>query len=255
MFTDEVAIWAKTIDHPQVYVYANMRQQRNNSNISKYSSTQNPSQIHKPDYDIPYKRNVALLDARENDYRTICLLDDDITLTNDDFLKAREALITDVDIASFHVLDYPDVSTIDHIERILTQTESRVSIGGNCLFMNTHRIHSFFPEMYNDDWFFIFSHIENRKIVSLGEAKQRIYEPWKDLDRIAFEQCGDIIIEGAKNNIYENRPPFAGDSNYWEKIKRTYLQRLEVLLSLAEGTNFQKPVDHAIQITKSLERV
>lgn len=257
LFSENAAPWVKDVDHPNLYIHTNLESERRLSQFMHYSCAKNPSNAFKPNYDIPYKRNLSLLDASRNNYKTICLLDDDITLTDNDFRKARVALLSSVDIASFHVLDYPDVSTIDHIERIILERPSRVSIGGNCLFMNVDNVHSFFPDAYNDDWYFIFSHIGSRKIVSLGTAVQRPYTPWTDLERVGFEQFGDIVIEGAKNNIKNNRPPFFGDMSFWKEIKDQYIYRLKKLVRIATEkqevpAEFVAAIKNGIKISETI---
>lgn len=218
-----------------------------------FHSARNPSSVHKPEYDIPYKRNIALGNAEQNGYKTICLLDDDIRLDDASLYKARQALHEGVELGSFHVLDYPDVSTIDHIERLIRQRPSRVSIGGNCLFLRMDAVSSFFPDAYNDDWYFIFKHIGHKRIATFGQTYQRPYQPWKDLDRVGFEQFGDIIIEGAKNNIKNGRPVFQGDAIYWQNILNVYTARLEELLTLTTEPVFVKAIQYGLEISRRLD--
>jgi hypothetical protein len=220
---------------------------------SELKSSVNPSNRHAPGYDIPFKRNVALMESRWSGRRTIGLLDDDILLTAAQLDSAATALSKQADLVSFHVLDYPDVSTIDHVERLIRGVPSRVSIGGNCLFFRVEQAASFFPEVYNDDWFFLFSHVGLRRIASLGVAKQRPYRPWVDHGRIAFEQFGDIAIEGAKENIKDGRLPFDGSPQYWRVILDRYLTKLNALISLAPDGELGSALFAARQVASALE--
>jgi hypothetical protein len=220
---------------------------------SRLDSTRNPGNRHAPSYDIPYKRNLALLESRRARHKSIGLLDDDILLSVDQLDSVVAALTADADMVSFHVLDYPDVSTVDHVERVIRRRPSRVSIGGNCLFFLVDQAASFFPEAYNDDWFFLFSHVGHSRIASLGVAKQRPYRPWLDHGRIAFEQFGDITIEGAKENIREGRAPFSGDLKYWQVVLDRYLARLDGLVAEAPESPFRTALIAAREVAGALD--
>lgn len=252
LFSDMPAVWAFEIDHPNVKIITNMREIRKSSPYIKHESSNNPGNCYKPNYDIPFKRTYSLKNALNFDQEYVGFLDDDITLDDDDFFNIRKAMTENVDIASFHVLDYPDVATIDHIERITLKKPSRVSIGGNCMFINTTTTNSFFPEAYNDDWFFILSQLETRKIVSLGFAKQRPYQPWLDEDRVAFEQFGDILIEGVKRNIHEGRQAFSGGIEYWSNVKTKYLDRIEKLQIEPLAKHFEKVLKLAHEVASDI---
>ena len=183
----------------------------------------------------------------------VALLDDDIALTSEQLLQARTAISTGVDIAAFHVLDYPDVSTVDHIERIITRKPSEVSIGGNCIFLDANVRQPFFPSIYNDDWFFLLSNIDTAAIRSIGTAKQRRYVPWTQHNRIEFEQLGDIIMEGAKTNLKVDQTPFQGDHIFWRDVLDTYQMRLDRLVALCANELFAQALRRAVAVAKRIE--
>jgi hypothetical protein len=185
-----------------------------------------------PDYDLPAKRSACLAHARENGWDRIGLLDDDIRLSDRQVLCARTALSEGAEMATFHVLCYPDVSTIDHVERLLTRQPSRVSPGGNCLFLRASACVAPFPRIYNDDSLFLMRHRGAATIVSIGAAAQRPHRPWEDTRRVRFEQFGDILIEGIKLSL-ESRGAMPVGPSYWESYLARYRSRLDGLLRRA----------------------
>ena len=158
MFSTEEAQWARA-SIPGIITKKNLSQYFDLRRYLKHPLSANSSVKFAPRYDIPAKRTWALTHARKNGFATIGLLDDDIALEAADLLRVRRTLDNGVDMVSFHVLDYPDVSTIDHIERLVTRRPSPVSIGGNCLFLRPNICRTFFPFIYNEDWFFILFHL------------------------------------------------------------------------------------------------
>ena len=249
-FSGEIAPWAiETIDHTEV---RRSLSEEFEERYCQFSANQNSSVALSPNYDIPAKRSAALEDARFRGFKYIGLLDDDIYLSQADLLHARTLLHEGIDMVSFHVLDYPDVSTIDHIERIVTGIPSKVSIGGNCLFLDVECAKTFFPRAYNDDWFFLFAHCATSEIVSAGTARQRLYRPWKIAGRAAFEQFGDIAIEGMRSMLCEARDPFSGNRDFWQIHLSEYLSRLDRLLGASPTGKMRESLLAAQAVAQSI---
>ena len=231
LFSGTKSKWAGSLCSKRI---SNLTELNSCFDLEQYKNhitSQNPSTCINPDYDIPAKRTFALEHAKSNKFSRIGFLDDDIKLNSEDLLNVRIALSTSADMVSFHVLSFPDVSTVDHIERIIYKQVSRVSIGGNCLFVRTENCRGYFPYIYNDDWFFIFKNMSHNRIISLGTAQQRPYEPWVSSIRIKFEQFGDIIIEGIKANIAAGNHPFLTSTSFWKDQINKYISRLRNILN------------------------
>lgn len=231
MCSHEPPVWSNCLDDPKRHlIISGMAESPSYRNYLARPSSCNPSLRVKRDYDLPYKRTFALTHARSSGFRFIGLLDDDIGLTDEGMSLMSNLLKTAVDIVGFHVLNFPDVSTIDHIERYLTRRPSLVSIGGNCLFLDLHRIRGFFPYVYNEDWLFLLGHLHNLRIGSAGLATQRPHQPWTDASRIRFEQFGELIISGVKKNIESGASYLSGSLDFWARVRDSYLVRLNRLL-------------------------
>jgi hypothetical protein len=253
LFSNNNSKWADELDSDKISVIRNFNSCFDIKQYNSHATSKNPSILINPNYDIPAKRTFSLEHAKIKNFNCIGFLDDDIQLTSKDLLRVRIALSTSAHMVSFHVLSFPDVSTVDHIERILMKKASRVSIGGNCLFLRPENCTGYFPFIYNDDWFFIFKNMPNNNIYSLGTARQRPYRPWASTNRIRFEQFGDIIIEGVKSNIASGSYPFLTNVEFWGDQLKRYLIRLERMLSIAPDCILKERLNDALKMSLSFK--
>jgi len=214
----------------------------------------NPSLDADSTYDLPLKRNFALEHSSENGFKYIGLIDDDILFHENDLKKALFTLDNNAEMVGFNVLDFPDKSTIEHIERFITKQPSKVSIGGNFLFFERDKICGFFPYIYNEDWFFILRNIkENVTIKSAGVVCQEYHEPWHNIQRIKFEQFGELIINGLYPYFQKGLFDFTKEKQYWEVFHNDYLSKLHMLLEHDKNNLWQTPILAAIEQVKKIE--
>jgi hypothetical protein len=72
-----------------------------------------------------------------------------------------------------------------------------VFVSGAVLGVNTqHADLSFFPDIYNEDWFFFARHAAERSLPKVGEVRQDEYPPFADPTRATREEFGDLLAEG-----------------------------------------------------------
>lgn len=200
LFSDVITDWG--IQMPSKVKLISMEKQT--SFIKQYILQRgniNPSVEFRPNFDIPLKRSYALFDARKNSFRSILLLDDDILITQDTLKKGISALAHGVSVMGFHVVDYPDVSTLDHISRIVCEKENVVSMTGSCMFINVDEVTGDFPNVYNEDLFFFMMQPRQFSVVSGGFVRQCPYESFQSLDRVKHEQFGDLIYDAIKKRF------------------------------------------------------
>jgi hypothetical protein len=55
---------------------------------------------------------------------------------------------------------------------------------------------SFFPDIYNEDWFYLLDDDRLRPVTLVGEAIQPAYDPYRDPCRAQVEESGDDLAEG-----------------------------------------------------------
>lgn len=243
----EKSIINNKVQHKNINQYASFKKFVNNP------LSRNPSLTVDIEYDLPLKRNYALNHSRENNYNIIALIDDDMLFYELDVIKAISTLqSSNTDIVGFHVLDFPDKSTIDHIERFVCKISSPVSIGGNFLFMNRNSVKGFFPYVYNEDWLFLYRNIiYGCNINSVGMVRQEYHEPWQNLTRIQFEQFGEVIIYGLQKIIQNKMDSFPSDATYWGNVYTNYKARLYSILDQDVHRLWNEPLNEAIKFLET----
>jgi hypothetical protein len=143
--------------------------------------------------DTSLKRNLALIFGRLANWRNIFYLDDDINGVNHGELDQAAAMLSGHSAVGFRVIDFPDNSVVRHAQR-LTGVDPGVWLSGGALAVNLMDNGGFFPNIYNEDWFFLYDSPSTRYAVA--DAKQQPYDPFCNSVRAASEEFGDTIAEG-----------------------------------------------------------
>lgn len=200
-------------------------------------------------FDIPHKRSFALADARMHGYRYIMLLDDDLTLVEKNLEIGIMALQLVADVVGFHVIDYPDVSTIDHLERKILNAENTISMTGSCLLLNMDKVAGDFPNIYNEDLFFFLAQPDQTKVVSAGKIYQDEYSPWLDIKRVCHEQFGDLIYDAIKKKLVKNEI----GKIIWEEEIDDRIERITRIKMQAKEKTQVLALDNAIEVLNSIQ--
>ena len=209
-------------------------------------SSRNASQLASAVYDLPAKRNLALQLARQWRLRRICLLDDDIAISNRQIQAASTVLSDTSPMAGFYVFDFPDVSTIDHIQRFVTGEPSQTIPGGNCLFLFLDQIDGYFPYIYNEDWIYVLHNAARSPGIALGEVKQSAHTPWHDNVRVRFEEFGETIISGLLELDQVLNANEAVSESFWTEVIRQRKQFLIGIHNACADSNQQIVVGTAL---------
>jgi hypothetical protein len=145
--------------------------------------------------DTSFKRNLALLIARLAHWKHVVFLDDDIDVPRTQDLLDAACLLHGFDVVGLTIGGYPDNSVVCHAHRE-TGGFQDIFVGAGALAVNGD-YDSFFPEIYNEDWFFLLG--ENRlrpTAKTSGTAVQKAYDPFADNGRARREEFGDCLAEG-----------------------------------------------------------
>jgi hypothetical protein len=145
--------------------------------------------------DLSAKRNTGLLLARLMGWRRIVFLDDDIEVGGHEELAHAAALLDSYDAVGMHIGGYPDNSVVCHAHR-LTGGHQESFVGGGALAVETTRGPSFFPNIYNEDWFYLLGEKSVRPLAVTGMVKQRPYDPFDRPMRARDQELGDVLAEG-----------------------------------------------------------
>jgi hypothetical protein len=205
--------------------------------------------------DLSTKRNLGLVLARTLGWRRLMFLDDDIHGISKQDVNALAAGLGDHSISVLIPDEYPDNSVVCHAHRLGGGDQGTfASAGGMGVRCDRDNL-AFFPNIYNEDWFFFFKEAASRKIIEVGWSKQRRYDPYADPERAAKEEFGDLLAEGLYARLDYGQGLHGTDASYWadfiEKRKAFHARVAESLTQHAElgkDTEVGREV-HAAQIS------
>jgi len=103
--------------------------------------------------DLSVKRNLALMLNHMLGWSRILFLDDDITELNADDVRTASGLLDTHNAVGLQIGGFPDHSVVCHAYW-QAGGKQQSFVGGGALAVEVKRSNSFFPDIYNDDWFF-----------------------------------------------------------------------------------------------------
>lgn len=146
--------------------------------------------------DLSIKRNLGLVLARLRGWSKILFVDDDIHQLSPRHVSRLSGYLDRHPVAAMVSKQFPDNSVVCHARRLAGQKQD-VFVSGAVLGVNTqYEQLSFFPDIYNEDWFFFAHHAAARSLAKIGEVRQDEYDPYADPGRAAREELGDLLAEG-----------------------------------------------------------
>ena len=91
---------------------------------------------------------------------------------------------------------FADNSVVCHARRLAGFDQdvfvSGAVLGVNCSYLPL----PFFPDIYNEDWFFFAEAAARQRLAKVGEARQAEYDPYLRPTRAGHEEFGDLLAEG-----------------------------------------------------------
>jgi hypothetical protein len=168
--------------------------------------------------DLSIKRNLGLLLAHLLDWGRILFLDDDIQQVSVRRLRCTLAMLDHYRSVGTLVPDFPDNSVACHAHRA-TGGSQDVFVTGSVLAVNCEKPVEFFPDIYNEDWLYLYPQVADRTLAwSRGWAKQRRYDPFQNPARAAREEFGDVLAEGLYATLHNGRRGELYDPRYWAEF-------------------------------------
>jgi hypothetical protein len=195
--------------------------------------------------DTSLKRNLGLVIARMCGWRSVVFLDDDIKVRDQLDLRRVAGLLGQYDMVGLDIGGYPDNSVVCHANRE-TGGDQDTFVGGGALAFAADRVDSFFPRIYNEDWFFLLGEHGLRDVAVAGRATQRRYDPFADPDRARAEEFGDTLAEGVLALLDRGRRLRNADKEFW----RTYLRTRRTLIE-----DVQARVDESTMDARTRSRI
>jgi len=175
--------------------------------------------------DLSAKRNIGLLLARLHGWNKIVFVDDDVTLSRTDNIARLAGQLDRHQVAGMIVRHYPDNSVVCHARRAARLPQD-VFLTGAVLGVHCNNLPlSFFPDIYNEDWFFFAREAASRELRKVGLATQLEYDPYGSPDRARQEEFGDLLAEGLFSLMGEVDPSVrfgeqvrAANDAYWSRF-------------------------------------
>ena len=197
------------------------------------------------------KRNLGLLLARLRGWNKIAFVDDDIKVSRPDHIARLAGQLDEHQVVGMVVREYPDNSVVCHARR-LARFSQDVFVTGAVLGIHCNSLPlSFFPDIYNEDWFFFAEKAATRRLPSAGEARQTAYDPFESPDRARREEFGDLLAEGLYALIGEGHPDQslgeqleAATASYWERFIDARFKVLAETMGVLDTFLDRDPADH-----------
>ena len=202
-----------------------------------------PRQPSRPPTDLSAKRNLGIVLSRLLAWSRVLFLDDDITeLNRDDVLRAGGLLDTH-NAVGLHVCGFHDHSVVCHAYRDAGGSQEAF-IGGGALAVHVQRSTSFFPEIYNDDWFFLLDGDKGIQPAAVtGQVRQYPYDPFRNPERARAEEFGDVLAEGIYWLLDQHLSITDADQAHWARFldkRRQFIDRVLAMVASSDLDSAQK---------------
>jgi glycosyltransferase involved in cell wall biosynthesis len=192
-----------------------------------------PAAYINPNVNLSTKRNLGLLLARMLGWERVFFLDDDIRDLNSADLRATTSMLGLYRAVGMRAIDFPDNSVVCHGHR-RTGGQQDVFISGSVLAVHCAEQVAFFPEIYNEDWFFFYHYAAARRLAWSGrDATQLCYDPFADPRRAAGQEFGDVMAEGLFSLLHHRIGEGDATGDYWRTFLAARMRFLEAVLSRA----------------------
>jgi hypothetical protein len=220
---------AITVDLPEGYILPKL-----DLVTSRRTSLGLPDGCVNPNGDLSTKRNIGLLLARMVGWKRILFLDDDIRDLYSSDLREIAMMLGPCDAVGMRAVKFPDNSVVCHGHR-RTGGYQEIFVSGSVLAVHCAGTVAFFPEIYNEDWFFFYHVAAARRLGWYGrDATQLCYDPFADPQRAAGQEFGDVLAEGLYGLLHGRNGTAHATSDYWRTFLDSRMRFLEGVLARAE---------------------
>ncbi|WP_447005969.1 hypothetical protein ACRAKI_05560 [Saccharothrix isguenensis] len=186
--------------------------------------------------DTSLKRNLGLMLAAVAGWERIVYVDDDVVIPRPDDLADAVGLLDRFTGVGLSVSGYPDNSVVCHAYREAGGAQDTF-IGTGALAVGRQSFTSFFPNIYNEDWFFLLDDNGLAPSAVTGNAVQRPYDPYRDTMRARTEELGDCLAEGLFGLLDTGHAPADATVAYWRRFlgrRRRFIDEVIAMVGDAE---------------------
>jgi hypothetical protein len=190
--------------------------------------------------DVSTKRNLGLALSHMLRWERVVFLDDDIWVPNPGDLSRAAGLLDTHAAVGLHVGGFPDNSMVCHAFREAGGWQETF-IGGGALAVAVKRNRSFFPNVYNEDWFFVLEAGKRlHSVATVGEVRQYPYDPYR-VPRARSEEFGDVLAEGTFWLLDQGKPASDGDLAHWRDFLAARKRFIRRVLTMVEASDSIDP--------------
>lgn len=198
--------------------------------------------------DVSAKRNTGLVLSRMLGWSRVLFLDDDITELDPDDVRRASGLLDTYNAVGLHVGGFSDHSVVCHAYRQAGGSQQSF-IGGGALAVHLERSDSFFPDIYNDDWFFLLDGDKGIQPVGVtGAVRQYPYDPFRNPDRARAEELGDVLAEGIYWLLDQGGSVTDADQAHWARFLPRRKRFIGRVLKMVEQDGTLESADRARRI-------
>jgi glycosyltransferase involved in cell wall biosynthesis len=186
--------------------------------------------------DTGTKRNLGILLSHMVGWERVAFLDDDIEIHDPDYLRQASALLDTHNVVGLFIGGFPDNSVVCHAYRAVGGDQQSF-IGSGALVVEVRRSASFFPDIYNDDWFYMLDPRHGlQPAATIGEVIQRPYDPFRTPHRARTEELGDVLAEGTFWLLDQGGAIADADLGHWRDFlarRKRFIERVLTMVSQA----------------------
>ncbi|WP_328608122.1 hypothetical protein OG943_03055 [Amycolatopsis sp. NBC_00345] len=180
--------------------------------------------------DTSLKRNLGLMIANLAGWERVLFLDDDISFPDPTHLSAAAGLLGEYAAVGLTNSGMPDNSVVCHALRSSGRRQDTF-VGGGALAVERRAFGSFFPDIYNEDWFFLLDDQRLLRTAVTGKAQQEPYDPYHNPQRAESEELGDTLAEGLYGLLDDRKGPVDATLGYWATFLESRRQLIRELLA------------------------
>jgi hypothetical protein len=181
-------------------------------------------------------------------WERVVFLDDDIGVPDPDDLSRAAGLLATHAAVGLSVHGYPDNSVVCHAFRDAGGPQETF-IGGGALAVEATRNRSFFPNIYNEDWFYLLDAGKGlQSVATIGRVIQAPYDPYRTPDRARAEELGDVLAEGTFWLLDQGRTVSDGDLAHWRDFLIKRRRFIERVLDMVEQSPIVRSTDRPYMV-------
>jgi hypothetical protein len=175
-------------------------------------------------------------------WKRVVFLDDDILVPDPADLSRAVSLLGTHTAVGLSIGGFPDNSMVCHAFREAGGWQDTF-IGGGALAVDIKRNRSFFPNIYNEDWFFVLDAGKRlQPVATVGQVLQGPYDPYRP-ERAREEEFGDVLAEGTFWLLDQGRSAAEGDLAHWREFLTKRKRFIGRVIRMVESATALEPTE------------